>query len=121
MPYFRKDLPLWRAPADVLLATQVNGEPLPDRHGGPVRLVVPGFYGTNSVKRLWRLTLADHRPDGLFTTRYYNEPLPDGTTRPVYGLEPESIIVDPAPEVVVGAQAEVRGSVWGMPRLSRFG
>lgn len=113
VPYFRKDLPLGRTPADVLLATWVNGEPLPDRHGGPVRLVVPGFYGTNSVKWLWRFTLADRRADGLFTTRYYNDPLPDGTTRPVYGLEPESIIVDPAPEAAVGAQAEVRGWAWG--------
>ncbi|ACL62625.1 oxidoreductase molybdopterin binding (plasmid) [Methylobacterium nodulans ORS 2060] len=113
VPYFRKDLPLARVDADVLLATRLNGDPLPNRHGGPVRLVVPGFYGTNSVKWLWRLTLADRRADGLFTTLYYNDPLPDGTTRPVYGLEPESIIVDPAPNTPVPRRAEIRGWAWG--------
>ena len=39
-----------------------------------LRLVVPGFYGTNSVKWLTRLTLADRRADSPFTTRWYNDP-----------------------------------------------
>jgi DMSO/TMAO reductase YedYZ molybdopterin-dependent catalytic subunit len=112
VPYFRKDLPLGRVDADVLLATKLNGEPLPSRHGGPVRLVVPGFYGTNSVKWLWRLTLADKRADGVFTTRFYNDALPDGTTRPVYDLAPESIVVSPAPGEVVGPELDLFGWAW---------
>lgn len=48
---FLKDLPLRRVAAgDVLVAYEVNGEPLPIENGFPARLVVPGFYGTNSVK-----------------------------------------------------------------------
>jgi DMSO/TMAO reductase YedYZ molybdopterin-dependent catalytic subunit len=35
--------------------------PLPPEHGFPARLVVPGFYGTNSVKWLNRITLARSR------------------------------------------------------------
>lgn len=112
VPYFRKDLPVGRVHADVLLATKLNGEPLPSRHGGPVRLVVPGFYGTNSVKWLWRLTLADRRADGVFTTRFYNDALPDGTTRPVYDLAPESIVVSPAPGEVVEPELDLFGWAW---------
>ena len=72
--WFVKDLPLERlAAGDVLLAYELNGAPLPAEHGFPVRLVVPGYYGTNSVKWLWRLHLAEHRADGPFTTVFYND------------------------------------------------
>ena len=53
---FVKDLPLDRVAADVLVAYAMNGAPLRPENGYPVRLVVPGFYGTNSVKWLTRLT-----------------------------------------------------------------
>jgi sulfane dehydrogenase subunit SoxC len=66
---FVKDLPLDRAAADVLIAYEMNGSPLRPENGYPARLVVPGYYGTNSVKWLTRLTLADARAAGPFTTR----------------------------------------------------
>ena len=34
----------------VLLAYAVNGEPLMPEHGFPLRLIIPGYYGTNAVK-----------------------------------------------------------------------
>jgi DMSO/TMAO reductase YedYZ molybdopterin-dependent catalytic subunit len=37
---------------EVLLAYEMNGEPLPPQHGFPLRLVVPGWYGMTSVKWL---------------------------------------------------------------------
>lgn len=44
-------IPLAKAmSAEVLLAWQMNGHPLPRAHGGPVRVVVPGFIGARSVK-----------------------------------------------------------------------
>lgn len=111
-PFFRKDLPLARLSEDVLVATELNDEPLPDRHGGPARLVVPGFYGTNSVKWLWRITLADRRAEALFTTRFYNDRLPGGATRPVWALAPESIIVSPAPGAEIRGATEISGWTW---------
>ena len=36
---------------DALLAVAMNGEPLPIRHGFPVRLVVPGLYGYVSATK----------------------------------------------------------------------
>jgi len=46
-----KDIPLARAlDEDVLIAYAMNGAPLTAEHGFPVRAVVPGYFGTNSVK-----------------------------------------------------------------------
>ena len=109
--WFVKDLTLARlAAGDVLLAYEVNGAPLPAEHGFPVRLVVPGYYGTNSVKWLWRLHLADRRAAGPFTTVLYNHEagalevaagLPP--RRPVWAIAPESIIVAPPPDAALAA------------------
>src|ERR671934_258769 len=44
---------------DVLLAYEMNGQPLPPQHGYPVRLVVPDWYGMCSVKGLTRITAVD--------------------------------------------------------------
>jgi len=70
---FVKDLFLDRVGADVLIAYEM----LRPEHGFPARLVVPGYYGTNSVKWLGLLTLADARASGPFTTRWYNDPILD--------------------------------------------
>jgi DMSO/TMAO reductase YedYZ molybdopterin-dependent catalytic subunit len=91
---FVKDLPLGRVAADVLIAYEMNGSPLRPENGYPVRLVVPGYYGTNSVKWLNRITLADARAPGPFTTRWYNDPIldasgqPAGATTPVGSIAP---------------------------------
>jgi DMSO/TMAO reductase YedYZ molybdopterin-dependent catalytic subunit len=117
---FVKDLPIERVAADVLIAYAMNGTSLRPENGYPVRLVVPGFYGTNSVKWLTRLTLADARASGPFTTRWYNDPLrddagrPTGATTPVWSIAPESVIVSPAPDqpLLVGQPVEIWGWAW---------
>jgi len=115
-----KDMPIARAAADVLIAYEINGAPLPAEHGFPARLFVPGFYGTNSVKWLTRITLAESRADGPFTTRWYNDPVLDahgrdaGRTAPVWAVAPESVIVAPAPDAALpaGTACEVWGWAW---------
>jgi len=117
--WFVKDLPLERlAAGDVLLAYELNGALLPAEHGFPVRLVVPGYYGTNSVKWLWRLHLAERRSEGPFTTVFYNDSSDEEdvaaglpSRRPVWAIAPESIIVAPAPDAVVAAGKPVE--IWG--------
>ena len=37
---------------DVLLATKMNGQPLPREHGGPLRVIVPGYIGTEALHTL---------------------------------------------------------------------
>ena len=91
-----KDLPLARAlEPDVLVAWAMNGEPLSAEHGFPARVLVPGYFGTNNVKWLSRVTLAAERPEGLFTTRLYNRPV-DGVPRAVRELDVHAVIVTPA-------------------------
>ncbi|MFG2752734.1 sulfite oxidase [Streptomyces xanthophaeus] len=46
----RRPLPASKALDDVILAYEMNGEPLPPDHGGPVRVVVPDWIGISSVK-----------------------------------------------------------------------
>ncbi|ARX87418.1 sulfite oxidase [Streptomyces alboflavus] len=46
----RRPLPLAKALDDVLLAYEMNGEPLPPDHGHPVRVVVPSWIGIASIK-----------------------------------------------------------------------
>ncbi|MFD6420206.1 sulfite oxidase [Streptomyces sp. NPDC060194] len=46
----RRPLPLAKALDDVLLAYEMNGEPLPADHGYPVRVVVPSWIGISSIK-----------------------------------------------------------------------
>jgi len=50
---------------DVLLAWAMNGEPLPARHGHPLRLVVPRWYGMASVKWLERIEAIDRPFEGV--------------------------------------------------------
>src|SRR4051794_40790775 len=48
--HVRRPLPVAKALDDVLLAYGMNGQPLPADHGGPVRLVVPGWVGVANIK-----------------------------------------------------------------------
>ncbi|MFJ7420643.1 sulfite oxidase [Streptomyces uncialis] len=48
--HVRRPLPLGKALDDVILAYEMNGEPLPPDHGHPVRVVVPNWVGIASIK-----------------------------------------------------------------------
>lgn len=62
MNRYRKDLPISKALSrEVLVAYEMNGAPLTRERGGPVRLVVPGWFGTNMTKWLCRLSVQDGR------------------------------------------------------------
>ncbi|WP_327712930.1 sulfite oxidase [Streptomyces sp. NBC_00464] len=48
--HVRRPLPVAKALDDVLLAYEMNGEPLPPDHGAPVRLIVPSWVGIANIK-----------------------------------------------------------------------
>jgi DMSO/TMAO reductase YedYZ molybdopterin-dependent catalytic subunit len=56
---------------DIILAYEMNGEPLPLYHGAPLRVVVPGWYGVANVKWLDQIHIQDSRYMGRFMGRDY--------------------------------------------------
>jgi DMSO/TMAO reductase YedYZ molybdopterin-dependent catalytic subunit len=62
---------------DALLAFRMNGVALPNRHGYPVRVLIPGRYGEENPKWLTRIELTDHFVGGLYADQgWYNGPVP---------------------------------------------
>jgi sulfane dehydrogenase subunit SoxC len=126
--WYLKNLPLARLKAgDVLIAYEMNGTPLLPEHGFPARLVVPGYYGTNSVKWLWRMQLAEEPAEGLFASELYNDELGADDVaaglpprRPVWATAPDSVIVTPAPDTVLaaGKPTELSGWAWSYRGVS---
>lgn len=56
---------------DVMLAYEMNGEPLPLYHGAPLRVLVPGWYGVANVKWVGQIHVQDTRYMGRFMARDY--------------------------------------------------
>ena len=124
-PSYEKDLPLAKAlDPSVLLAVAMNDTPLSIGHGGPVRLVVPGYYGTNSTKWLRQLMLSASRSRSAFTTTYYTDrEVVEGVIRetPVWDVAPNSIIVAPSNRNPVGrGPGEIWGWSWGAHPITRL-
>ena len=71
---------------EVLLAWEMNGEPLRAVHGGPLRVVVPGYIGARSVKWLNRIELRAEPWDGYFQRVAYRLLPQDGTAGPGAGM-----------------------------------
>jgi sulfite dehydrogenase (cytochrome) subunit A len=59
---------------EVMLAYGMNGEELPFLNGFPLRLVVPGYYGTYWVKHLNEITVIDTVFDGFWMKSAYRIP-----------------------------------------------
>lgn len=117
IPYARS-LPLSKAKApEVLLAYEMNGEPLPPPHGHPVRAVVAGWYGMASVKWLGRIIVTDRPFHGYFQTFMYSiwdrrHDMP--TLVPVTDIQVKAQVARPAPYEVVpkGKSYRMHGAAW---------
>lgn len=95
---------------DTLLVTSKDGAPLPLQHGGPVRLLVPGWYGMASVKWLAAIEVLDRPFAGFFQKDRYV----DARGAPVSRVLPKSIVLAPGAgdEVRAGATTRVEGKAW---------
>ncbi len=65
-----RSVPL-EAMGDALLAWELNGAPLPLAHGGPLRLVIPGYQGVNNIKYVKRLAFTETESDARIMTNSY--------------------------------------------------
>jgi sulfite oxidase len=68
---------------DVLLAFEMNDEPLTPEHGFPLRLVVPGYVGARSVKWLSEIRLQKHPSTNPYEARDYKVFPPEITRQTV--------------------------------------
>jgi sulfite dehydrogenase len=61
----------WNMMERALLVWELNGETLPLAHGGPLRVIIPGYYGVNNVKYVKRLAFtADETKAKIQTSGY---------------------------------------------------
>jgi DMSO/TMAO reductase YedYZ molybdopterin-dependent catalytic subunit len=60
------------APGDVMLAWEMDGRPLPNEHGAPLRLVIPEMYGYKNVKWLSGIDLVAQPADGYWEQLGYD-------------------------------------------------
>ncbi|MGX1880716.1 sulfite oxidase [Streptomyces sp. NPDC055287] len=67
----RRPMPVTKAMDDVILAYEMNGEPLPYDHGFPVRVVVPSWVGIASIKWLGDIEVSDTPLSSPWTTQFY--------------------------------------------------
>ena len=114
---FAKSIPIDKAlHPDTLLVYEMNGAPLPREYGGPVRILVPGWYGTYQVKWLTQIEVLDRAFDGVFMTRSWRvRRRRDGFLRDeaVSQIAVKSLITSPAPGARLDLGVHViRGVAW---------
>ena len=97
--------------SEILLATGMNGAPLTPRHGAPVRLAVPGWYGMASVKWVTRIEAITEQFTGYFQRQRYVYELSSGVV-PVERMRVKSIITAPMDGARGGRAITVRGWAW---------
>jgi DMSO/TMAO reductase YedYZ molybdopterin-dependent catalytic subunit len=99
--------------AEILIAYEMNGEPLTPDHGAPFRIIVPHWYAVTSVKWLKRIDVLTEPYTGEFQTGHYIYEWPDRPHEAVSLMRVRARITDPAPgsTLSVGTHT-VRGKAW---------
>ncbi len=112
-PDFIRSVPMWKAlERHTMIALEMGGKPIPHLHGGPARVVVPGFVGSASIKWLERIMLLTEEFNGFYMKSNYTAPRADND-KEIYSLqslEVKSVIVGPADGARLPAG---RTPVWG--------
>lgn len=87
---------------DAILAWELNGEPIPLAHGGPLRLIVPGYTGVNNIKYIKQLAFTPKESDARIMSHGYRITPPGGKGDPsqpsVQEMSVKSWINSPVPE-----------------------
>lgn len=123
MPKFQRTITVQKAlDPDTLLVYEMNGEPLPHIHGGPVRLMPSGWAGDSWVKWVQRIEVLDKPFEGFWMKSAYRHPghgVPPGTAvdpaqmQPVTNLKVKSAIATPAPNSGISMRpVKITGVAW---------
>ncbi len=114
-PEMRRGLPVAIArDPETLLVLRMNGEPLTVGHGGPVRLLVPGWAGIAATKWLVGLEVLDAAFTGFWNADNYVSWSGDGTAiRPVREMSVKSVLSAPTDGAVLApGRTTIRGYAW---------
>jgi DMSO/TMAO reductase YedYZ molybdopterin-dependent catalytic subunit len=112
---YRRSVPLERAAHDGILATQLNGRPLPGKHGAPWRVIFPGYYGMDSVKWLERIVVAQAPlpPEGNAYLELKKDSAGGVEAQSLPRIQVKSVITSLSDGAVVRrGNIEVRGLAW---------
>ncbi len=123
MPEFRRSIPLTKALEEAtLLAYEMNGAQLPESHGFPLRVIVPGWAGDSWVKWVTRIEVLDREYDGFFMKTAYRHPgrpvVPGSSVdpammRPITALRVKSVIASPLDGSRIGTgPVRILGAAW---------
>jgi DMSO/TMAO reductase YedYZ molybdopterin-dependent catalytic subunit len=125
-PLFMKSLALDHASdGEVMIAYEMNGQPLPLLNGFPIRLVVPGWYATYWVKMLSDIEVLDRADDNFWMSKAYLIPDTAGANMapgqkgvamvPINRMVPRSFITNPRNGATVQRDTplQVRGIAFG--------
>ncbi len=123
VPLFTRSIPLKKAlHPDTILATRMNGAPLPLLHGAPLRLITPGWMADSCVKWLTDLTAQEEEAGGYYMQtayRYPSRPVKPGEViapqdlKPVEAMVVKSVIASPQQRAVLSPGAiMVQGVAW---------
>jgi sulfite oxidase len=129
VPPFHRSIEIEKVLADAIVADEMNGEPLPAPHGGPARLVVPGWAGVHWMKWLDRLSAQPEAQKGFYMETAYRypekpgepgAPVPPEGMRPVTELFVKSSITVAPERARVGMPVVIRGFAFsGAPDVAR--
>lgn len=104
---------------DALLAWEMNGAPVPLAHGGPLRLIVPGYTGVNNIKYIKRLAFTAEQSDAAIQQHGYRVTAPgqksSAADPSVWEMGVKSWINSPLPEhgALASGQHLVQGVAFG--------
>jgi DMSO/TMAO reductase YedYZ molybdopterin-dependent catalytic subunit len=104
---------------DNLLCYEINGAPLPQANGFPVRLIAPGWFGIANVKWLERIEVRPSRYMGRFMARDYvtiREEPRDGETAWIESSVGRALLKSvPAKVTQSDGRYQIVGAAWGAP------
>jgi len=108
-PKFLRSIPRETALHEAFVAYEMNGQPVPLMHGGPLRLLVPRWYGMASTKWLTHVHAKATESDNHFMARGYR--YADGSAVDV--MRVKSVITSPHEgDQVAAGTARVTGIAW---------
>jgi DMSO/TMAO reductase YedYZ molybdopterin-dependent catalytic subunit len=124
MPDFERSIPVKKAlDTNTILAYEMNGETLPEKHGFPLRVVAPGWASDSWIKWLTSIRVLNKEHDGFWMKGAYRHPgkpvapgsaIPQPQMQPVTSLHVKSVIAAPldGAQVLTGMPLTIRGVAW---------